>query len=659
MQGDCLDLLRGLPDGCVDAVVTDPPYELSNDGKASACRVLLEFLFPKNPKVKAKSSSECHLSFLISQIAELSGFSLNETPSSTVPEITVALDDDVTGRDIEVENGGESTVRGTECEGGDNNETQAPESLDNFFLELADTTAFLNALHGIGCSFYAGRIGVGLGIPPASLPRLLSQCLVVNDSHQIVGFDDLAFSDFISTCKGTTCRPMLRFDLAGRSVEGLSANTALFFFAIALQCGAKLIRTDATTGSLPPVLEPVPIRIVNRSADRALSFNLIVHKQSVSSAGFMGKAWDGSKVAFDVAIWREVLRVLKPGGHMLSFFGTRTYHRGVVSIEDAGFEIRDCIAWMYGAGFPKSHNLSGEWDGWGSALKPAFEPVVVARKPFKGTLAENVATHGTGALNIDACRVGIDGGTAKGSKPTGQGKGIYGAGLHGDCEIVELGKGRWPANVAHDGSDEVEEAFARFGESKSTGGQSSVAKGFGEFGGGTRVSEKRDPGFGDTGTASRFFFCGKASKQDRDEGLDALSIKQSVGGGGGIGDYLTDVNSASGKYGSEKAPARNHHPTVKPTALMRWLCRMITPPGGIVLDPFTGSGSTGKAAMLEGFRFLGFELDRDENGNPLGYIDIARRRIAEAAAQESLPLFDTPQAPIPKDAGQLSLLEVG
>ena len=160
--------------------------------------------------------------------------------------------------------------------------------------------------------------------------------------------------------------------------------------------------------------------------------------------GFMGKTWDTGATAFDPAFWAEVLRVLKPGAHLVAFGGTRTYHRLVCAIEDAGFEIRDQIGWAFGSGFPKSHNAG---NGWGTALKPAWEPVCLARKPLVGTVAANVLAHGTGALNIDGCRVGVDGGTAKGSKPIGDGHGIYGAGLHGACEIVTLDKGRWPANL--------------------------------------------------------------------------------------------------------------------------------------------------------------------------------------------------------------------
>ncbi len=296
----------------------------------------------------------------------------------------------------------------------------------------------------------------------------------------------------------------------------------------------------------------------------------------------MGKRWDYDVPS--VEVWQECLRVLKPGGHLLAFAGTRTKHRMAVRIEDAGFEIRDMIAWVYGSGFPKSLNLDGEHKGWGTALKPALEPITVARKPLAGTVAANVLEHGTGALNVDGCRVGTDGGTAKGSKPMGEGNGIYGAGLHGACEITQLSAGRWPANLIHDGSDEVVELFPQ----QSSGSRSAgVRKGMGFHGadgdGGPAIQ-------GSSGSAARFFYCAKTSKRDRGDG--------------------------------------NNHPTVKPTDLMRYLCRLVTPPGGVVLDPFMGSGSTGKAAVAEGFCFIGIEREAE-------YLEIARRRIVGPDSEAS------------------------
>ena len=330
---------------------------------------------------------------------------------------------------------------------------------------------------------------------------------------------------------------------------------------------------------------------------------------------FMGKAWDYDVPQVDV--WREVLRVLKPGGHLLSFFGTRTYHRGVVAIEDAGFEIRDQIQWLYGSGFPKSLNLDGERKGWGTALKPANEPIVLARKPLIGTVASNVQAWGTGALNVDGGRVGTEQTITLRNGNSGA-NGRYGK----DDRVFERinPPGRYPANVIHDGSEEV---LAGFPLSKSTGGLTvSFAKNHRCYGkpSGDKLRANAG-GLGDSGSAARFFYCAKASKADRDEGLDGMIQRKYSHDG-----RQTPIENAYQRNNSE---ARNHHPTVKPTSLMRYLCRLITPPNGTILDPFTGSGSTGKGAVLEGFNFIGIEREAE-------YVEIARARIAHVLNEQPL-----------------------
>lgn len=322
---------------------------------------------------------------------------------------------------------------------------------------------------------------------------------------------------------------------------------------------------------------------------------------------FMGKRWDYDVPS--VAIWEQCLRVLKPGGHLLAFAGTRTQHRMAVRIEDAGFEIRDMIAWVYGSGFPKSldvskaidkaagaerekvrvkprpessgtmsgkadtrpwieksrelgyHEVDGntpatdaarQWSGWGTALKPALEPITMARKPLIGTVSENVLTHGTGAINVDGTRIKIDDDdpihkavwTSRPSKIGLPSVGFVTSNKDGDRRTCETSKGRWPANLIHDGSSEACLALK---------------------------------------SGARFFYSAKTGKDDRE----------------------TD----------------NNHPTVKPTTLMAYLCRLVTPPGGTVLDPFMGSGSTGKAATVNGFRFIGIERDP-------AYHKIAEARIS-------------------------------
>jgi hypothetical protein len=297
--------------------------------------------------------------------------------------------------------------------------------------------------------------------------------------------------------------------------------------------------------------------------------------------GFMGKKWDATGIAYSVELWREVLRVLKPGGHLLAFGGTRTYHRMTCAIEDAGFEIRDCVAWMYGTGFPKS--LNGPWGG--TALKPAHEPIVLARKPLIGTVAANVQAHGTGALNVDGCRIGLAPGDQKsegGRFDRGDYKGQQGGVAFGKAERCGTNTdnlGRWPANVCLD-----EEAAAlldaQSGELHARGNAGASKGGGGMYGHGPTLNTF---GAGDSGGASRFFYTAKASRKERGAG--------------------------------------NTHPTVKPLALMRWLCRLVTPPGGLVLDPFTGSGTTALACKREGFRFIGIEREA-------AYVDIALDRLA-------------------------------
>ncbi len=313
--------------------------------------------------------------------------------------------------------------------------------------------------------------------------------------------------------------------------------------------------------------------------------------------GFMGKGWDASGIAYNPEVWENAYRILKPGGHLLAFGGTRTWHRLAVAIEDAGFEVRDSIAWMYGSGFPKSHDVSKgidkaagaerevigtrisafgdtnesesedgrnlwgkestkdvpltggpvtgqaeQWQGWGTALKPAHEPIVVARKPLIGTVAANVLTHGTGALNIDGSRIGTEQIRTSGARSvniTGDNRTAVAAGMYGPSEGVNtLHTGRWPANVILDES----QAAALDKQSDDT---------------------------------SRFFYSPKASKKERPN-VDGVA-----------------------------------HPTVKPLALMRYLCKLVTPPGGTILEPFSGSGATIEAALLEGFNVIGIEMTKE------------------------------------------------
>lgn len=336
---------------------------------------------------------------------------------------------------------------------------------------------------------------------------------------------------------------------------------------------------------------------------------------------FMGHKWDYQVPKVDQ--WIECFRVLKPGGYLLAFGGARTYHRLVVNIEDAGFEIRDQIMWLYGTGFPKSKNLTGEHQGKGTALKPAHEPIVLARKPLQGTVEKNVITFGTGALNIDLCRVptveDLKGGTGGLLSHSRDDK----APDNPEWNAAELG--RWPANLLHDGSEDVVSHFPKnAGAAAPVTGNEPTANGFSgpvTFGGMKgRVAHHHH---GDEGSAARFFYCAKVSKAERDEGMERFIPVSATAMTGGRKEGSAGLNDPRAGAGRTNG-ARNSHPTVKPTELMRYLCRLITPAGGTVLDPFMGSGSTGKAALLDGFSFVGIELDGD-------HLTTAAARIAHSA----------------------------
>jgi DNA modification methylase len=341
--------------------------------------------------------------------------------------------------------------------------------------------------------------------------------------------------------------------------------------------------------------------------------------------GFMGKAWDSTGIAYQVDVWRECLRVLKHGGHLLAFGGSRTYHRLACAVEDAGFQIRDQIMWVYGSGFPKSldvskaidkaagADLADYWQGWGTALKPAHEPIVLARKPLDGTVAQNVLWYGTGALNIDGCRVhrADDDASHAGHRTATFGTQETLSGGDGSGGWSQNDAGRFPANLIHDGSDEVLELFpdSKAGKPRSDRGTGGIWSGSSGVPCGAQ--------YGDEGSAARFFYCAKASKTDRNEGLDDFAPKRDADR------IATDGVGGANPRNRTNTAKVNHHPTVKPTTLMRYLIRLVTPPDGTVLDPFTGSGSTGKAAILEGFRFVGIEQDAD-------YVRIADARIRYA-----------------------------
>ena len=315
-----------------------------------------------------------------------------------------------------------------------------------------------------------------------------------------------------------------------------------------------------------------------------------------SSTGFLGKEWDGGDIAFRQETWELAYKLLKPGGHLLAFSASRNYHRMAVAIEDAGFEIRDQIMWIYGSGFPKSLNLG---DGWGTSLKPAHEPIVMAKKRLEGTNKQNKDKYGTGGINIDGCR--IEGNDAKypdtnpdfrdqgkkSKEAIGINKLSFGQvqdAKRKEAEKEENNLGRFPANIMHGGLNT-------------------------EW--------------------ARYFYCPKVSKEERNKGLDHLPTKKTSSMSGrrdahDMEGYSID-NDVTGRFVTER---KNVHPTVKPIELMKYLCRLVTPKGGVVLDPFMGSGSTGMAAKDEGFDFIGIEKEEE-------YFEIASARIKVTA-----PLMD-------------------
>lgn len=444
--------------------------------------------------------------------------------------------------------------------------------------------------------------------------------------------------------------------------------------------------------------------------------------------GFMNKSWDKTGIAFNSQTWREVMRVLKPGGYVLAFGGTRTFHRIACALEDAGFEYRDTLCWLYGSGFPKSlsidksidkavgverkvigrangvgstntkslgeyateynatlptSDLAKEWSGWGTALKPAWEPILMARKPFSGTVALNIQKHGAGALNIDACRIGYEEGGSLATNPSrrthingGNGGNIISH--ENERRVVIPNKsGRWPANVVLSHSEACVKTGRTQVKARVINRFDDGAKPFGEGAGHPYTSESLgnengnetidtydceldcavrlldeqtgvltsgepmgvrhtdsvnayglDPGrigtpvtgFGDSGGASRFFYTSKSSVYEREVGLEAMP-KQSRGAADGAAVSNTNKGPTNAIRPDDGTVSANNHPTVKPLDLMRWLVKLVTKPGGTVLDCFMGSGSTGCAAVIEGMNFVGIEAEVD-------YVAIAEKRIA-------------------------------
>ena len=827
ISGDCLDRLREMPECSIDAVVTDPPYGLTNGLRVGYKNCLgwplFKVLLPDFDKADSGRFKKFDLSGVsidASLLHLINGGRVD--PGVAVPICSVDLDGAIGGGNVEIKDGGEFAETISNEILPDIVAAKQIKLVGDFVLKPGRATddAFCEG----ACSCYR-QLGPGLlGVPiiislDSSVPRLPSSdlpggaALVCDD---VWGGDnppsESSSPASVVANPGTECRAMLSLDLRRGTAEILPADGTLKDGDFRYNFCPADVTALSTTGCLPAMLEPSNLRQVFDAANGADSLGCFVHIPSdavslvsgiISQKGFMGKHWDGTGIAFSVDLWREVLRVLKPGGHMVSFGGSRTCHRIASAIETAGFEIRDSLFWIHGQGFPKSMNVgraidkaagverevigtakgaatdntnspgsfapeysntapateaAKKWDGWGTALKPAVEPIVLARKPLAGTVAGNVQEWGTGALNVDGCRVGTDDNPTAKRRAYGYKKNTEKAAdseargaLCDRSDPVKKSQpnpaddlGRFPPHLLLTHSATCTETECAEGCPVLELGRQSGERKTGDINGGSgrRIEHGRFPqgvaeGFmhtGDTGTAARFFptfgYHPKPSRAERSAGLDnselitvewlswenevqqvalrvdtapspprvtvvsgtqnksalewsmwlfgssstapsLMDTRSTIGMGSNsttksktlnwlhrwfTKEFTVDVSLGTGSGGSpagsvenstpwititsevmesppgvESATAktpvkiiskgnRSTHPTVKSLDLMRWLCRLITPGGGTVLDPFMGSGSTGCAALMEEFNFIGIEQEP-------GYLALARDRI--------------------------------
>ncbi len=612
-HGDCLDVLAAMPDASVDAIVTDPPYSLT-DRREQYCAgdVLRDAIVTDAQHGDAERAKS------------LVTLRITVAPALAVRVRGVDLDGDVAAGEEEVDNDGAPGRQGDDMLMNEGHAVAGEERLSGTFrLWVRKGSA-----RCIGACRCLGQHGDGLIRVPV---RLRNDSL--GESERTPGIVALG---------GAELAAVLALDVARGTGELLPASGAdTLDQPFELLC-PEFVGAGAGARRLASVAESSGVGGVGAPADRALSFDLVAHRAVLSwrptvLRGFMSSLWDGTGVETDTRLWRECLRVLKPGGHCLAFGSPRTWHNLQTAIEKSGFEIRDSIAYLYGSGFPKSMdvgkaidkaagaeravvgsrtltgtaasssahvgNLAGgsgvgavkvvdvtapatpdaeQWQGWGTALKPAFEPVVVARKPPKGTVAANVLAWGTGALNIDGCRVEgeFTSGWSKSGSKASENDSMSGPNYARDPK-PDNPAGRWPANVVLDGP------MAAALDEQSGTSESRIGKPRGAASGDGWGMTATGAEYADSGGASRFFYTAKAASAERPK-----------------------ANGIA-------------HPTVKPLDLMRWLVRLVTPPGGVVLDPFAGSGTTLEAAIVEGFRCIGIEREAD-------YLPLIEQRIARA-----------------------------
>lgn len=650
IHGDCLEELKKLEDNSVDAVITDPPYGLSNTKPQQVADVLKAWVTGDDehvPSVPRKGRKNC----LSQIILRTQGDSDREDTLARKDFVNVPITFSSTGLPMfgAVDFNDDSSFREIEVNDVSPEFALDDELVNGFFSEFGkegqDVEFRLWALKGC-----PGCVGV---------------CTCLTESSQGVGavpvrlgyyaLADTESATPVVTLRVTEVSAVLSFDRRRRSFELSPAGSAGEGDGLVLIVSPKGVGAVTGAGGLATVLEPGLVGGVGGAADGACSADLVTHvdlldrlvNPSLHPVGFMGASWDS--FVPPPAVWEECMRVLKPGGHMAVFAGARTQDLMGLSIRLAGFEIRDGLSWITGTGFPKGQDIGKQidkmkgakrevvgsgsagagfnpvkgfgsgvttvgdkvssqtwdvtapatseaqrWDGWNTQLKPAQEPIILARKPLDGTVANNVLAHGVGGLNIDACRVGTDGGTV--AVNFGETRGaMYGGGKGKPTnEIDKIGKGRFPANVLLD-EHAATEMDRQSGITRSSVG---VNPPLGRSGGimgksAPRADAGKPMGYSDSGGASRFFpvfkYQAKAPKRERPviEREDGTKIQ---------------------------------HNTVKPLALMEWLVSLIVPPGGVVLDPFAGSGTTLQAATNKGFHPIGIEADTD-------YIQLIHQRM--------------------------------
>ena len=661
IQGDCLEIMREMlvAELKFDAIITDPPYALTkgDDTPYHALRVLSQIVFPNLDQLESKIGDQFSFSGIPVTVANLNlvDWAVGIESRIGMPESAIHFYRNFQCWQNEINDGGKSSQIISDNELSSEDDPKGSEFLGDYILDLRDTWKFART-NGYASSFAELSSGC-LTVPICAVFAPSSPTLLARFCSVILGADHVRFGDDsfrksqthadTFAAGGTVNSFMLRFDLGRSSIELHTANRTFTGNNFSSIIPPKLVATPPATGSLSTEFQPIRVCCILSPANRTNTyFNLWIHKnwakelsRIYSSGGFMGQVWDDALP--DPEIWRLAYELLVPGGHIAVFGGTRTYHRLCCAIEDAGFEIRDQLAWVYGSGLPKGTdvskaidkmlgaerevvdydasrarpnrkyksgaigNLGGHenvsdrsdngatitapatpeakrWEGWRTTLKPAWEPIVLARKPFPGSVPGNVLKYGTAALNVDACRIPIDEAV---DDPRLGGKGTWGTAkmaknvYEGGYEGIRVGSspdGRYPPNLIHDGSDEVLELFAQYGE---RGGgdnrgqcQGRRPGGFGDVGHDKGDEEPNATVYADKGSAARFFYHAKANKLDR--------------------------------RGSK-------HPTIKPINLMRWLAKLITPPNGIILDPFAGTGTTAEAAILEGFEYLMIEREAE------------------------------------------------